>query len=673
MALSSSADYRARMAGPAERASASGAQASSRVGLEAPALVLLIVLSGVWAWWALKDGAYFGVVLLPGAVVLCLIAIVFAGSAPWPTGLLSRARPAAIAIAALVALACWAGLSAIWSPAPDVAIRDAQRILVYALAFGLGIWLCALLASRAHLSLTPVVFAAAAAGVAAIVALLTSTTPRDLLDAEGTLYYPIGYRNAEAGFFGITFFCALGLAAEDRCAVWLRAAALGTATLCVDCALFAQSRGSVVAMPIALVVYLLAAPRRGRALAWLLLAVLPAATIVPAMTSLYEAAQDGAGDAINEMRTAGVTAAANGVAAVIIGALAASLESRMPGFGRDPKRSNRVIAAGMALVAIAGVAAFAVAVGDPVDWIGKRANEFRHRGSPDLTQRSSRFVFNAGSDRYDVWRVAIDDAGREPLLGAGGGGFQYSYLRHRTHDYQQVHDAHSIELENLAELGIPGLALLLTFVIAAFWGMVRVRRRSAAAAGVAATALASGAYWLAHSSLDWFWPYPALTALALFVFGAACAPELPVARQVPVRRRLALALALGALALTAVPPYLSERYVDQAYGEWRTDLNAAYDDLDRAHQLNRLSNTPILAEGAIALAAGDRGRALAAFGEAADRRPEEWAAHYLLAKLQVRSDPAVARRQLQIALDLNPLERRSRALARQLGLNEASS
>ena len=216
------------------------------------------------------------------------------------------------------------------------------------------------------------------------------------------------------------------------------------------------------------------------------------------------------------------------------------------------------------------------------------------------------------------------------------------------------------------------LALLLTVLIAAFWGIVRVRRRSAAAAGLAATALASGAYWLAHSSLDWFWPYPALTAPFLFVVGAASAAGLGVAAQVPIRRRVALVAALAALGLSAVPPFLSERYVDQAYAEWRTDLGAAYDDLDRAQELNRLSNAPILAEGAIATAAGDRRRALVAFEEAADKRPEEWAAHYLLAKLELRSDPGTARREIRIALDLNPLERRSRALARQLGVSEQS-
>ena len=36
------------------------------------------------------------------------------------------------------------------------------------------------------------------------------------------------------------------------------------------------------------------------------------------------------------------------------------------------------------------------------------------------------------------------------------------------------------------------------------------------------------------------------------------------------------------LALSAVPPFLSERYVNDAYAGWREDLARAYDDLDQA-------------------------------------------------------------------------------------------
>ena len=39
----------------------------------------------------------------------------------------------------------------------------------------------------------------------------------------------------------------------------------------------------------------------------------------------------------------------------------------------------------------------------------------------------------------------------------GGGGFRYTYLRERraTDGILQAHDAHSVELENLAEFGAP--------------------------------------------------------------------------------------------------------------------------------------------------------------------------------------------------------------------------
>ena len=105
---------------------------------------LLASLAIVWSWWAAKDGAFFGTVLLPGTMLLCATTVVLAWAAPWRASL-RPSRTAAIALAALAALGVWAALSALWSPAPDVAIETAQRILTYALAFGLGIWLSTLL------------------------------------------------------------------------------------------------------------------------------------------------------------------------------------------------------------------------------------------------------------------------------------------------------------------------------------------------------------------------------------------------------------------------------------------------------------------------------------------------------------------------------------------------
>ena len=123
-------------------------------------MLLLAVLTIVWSWWAAKDGAFFGTVLLPGTILLCATTVVLAWAAPW-RGSLRPSRPATIAFALLAGLGGWAALSALWSPAPDVAVEDGQRILTYALAFGLGIWLCNLLGGRQHLVWVPLAVAGA--------------------------------------------------------------------------------------------------------------------------------------------------------------------------------------------------------------------------------------------------------------------------------------------------------------------------------------------------------------------------------------------------------------------------------------------------------------------------------------------------------------------------------
>ena len=646
-------------------------------------LFVLGLLTVVWSWWAWQDGAWFGVVRLPGTIVLCAALVILAWVAPW-SGSFSLSRPSLIALVSLLALGAWAALSALWSPAPDVAIADAQRIFLYGLAFGLGIWMALLLGSRVALSLIPLAAAGVFAGSAAVVVLLAGDDPASYLGTDGSLTYPLGYRNANAAFFAVAFLAALGLA-SGRDVDWrLRALALGAATMCLDLGILSQSRGSAPAAVVALVVYVLVAPFRLRAVCWLGLAILPALGVIPALTDLYRAANDeGIASVADQMSDAGTAVALTAGAAVLLGAIAALLERRLPRADRPPTVSNRVVLGGTAVIVVALAVAFVVRVGDPVDWVGDRVEEFKAGGTPDLSEQSSRFGFSVESDRYDLWRVALDDAGEDPLLGDGGGGYQYTYLQKRDVRLQTARDAHSVELEVLSELGVPGLVLLLSALGGAALGAFKARRLrtttdgdpleglDAGAAGLAAAALTCGAYWLAHTSIDWFWPYPAITAPVLALLGAACGAAIRTPSPAGPRRfRPWIAAAAVVLALSAVPPFLSERYVNDAYAEWRSDLNRAYDDLDRAQALNPFSDSPLLAEGAIADAAGDRRRALAAFREAEDNRPEEWATHYLLAELLAEEQPELARRELEQARELNPLSVEIDQLAQELRASE---
>src|SRR2546426_524054 len=80
--------------------------------------------------------------------------------------------PARVALYSIIGLAGWTLVSALWSPAPDVALEDAQRVAMYALAFGIGIWLCILAGRRMELALAPLAIAAGVVGVATTVTLL---------------------------------------------------------------------------------------------------------------------------------------------------------------------------------------------------------------------------------------------------------------------------------------------------------------------------------------------------------------------------------------------------------------------------------------------------------------------------------------------------------------------
>jgi hypothetical protein len=664
------------LAGPQAPAAPANRQAAPTASrrIEPAALVLLLVLAIVWSWWATKDGAFFKTVLLPGTILLCAATALLAWAAPWRASL-RPSQPATIALASLTGLGAWAALSALWSPVPDVAIEDGQRILTYALAFGLGIWLCNLLAGRLQLALAPLAIAGAFAGTLAVAGMLTSDQVGLYLE-DGTLQFPLGYRNANAAFFAIALWPALGLASHRSTAWPVRGLALATATLCLELAMLSQSRGALAGGVAALCVYLLLSEDRARRLGWLALAVLPALLILPALIDLYRAgiADDAPlRSALGELRGAGRAVALTCAGSLVIGAAAALLGRRIPASPRRVETANRAALAGLAVVALAGSVAFLVAVNDPADWIDKRVSQLASGEDAELGGESSRFSsLNASTRRPAIWRVALIEAREHPVLGVGGGGFLDSYLRERERNSPvSVRDAHSVVLENLSELGVPGLLLFVGAIGAAAVGAARVRRLGPDPALLSTVALTAGAYWLAHASLDWFWPYPAVTAPVLALLGSACAPALGVAGSSPQGRgRRWLAAGVIVLAISSVPPFLSDRYMSDAYDGWRSDASRAYDDLDRAQSLNPLSVYPVLAEGAIARANGDRARAIDAFRRAATKRPDEWAAHYNLAELYARSSPRLARRELAIAKRLNPYDLEVTALEEKFAAQE---
>ena len=619
------------------------------------AISMLVLLSGVWTWWACKEGAYFGAAMYPGLVVLCA-GLVLAGSrAAWGQAL-HVSTAAKLSLGGLLLLGTWSALSAIWSPTPDIAVADAQRILGYALVFGLGLWVRVLLREKSELAMAPLAVAGLGAGAYAVAVLLTGDDFARYVD-RGTLQFPIGYRNANAAFFLIAMLPAASLASWRGLDWRARGLALATATLCLELAMLSQSRASVIASAVALGVLLIVSRERARTMGWLLLAAIPALVVIPAVTDLFATGNVEDYMGTSELRVAGRATLLGFLIALVAGSAAAFLGRRAQRDERREARANRLIGFGAVGTAIVAVVAFVIASGDPINWLEDRVDEFLTQGSPEAGQSASRFQVDAGTERDDFWRVAIESAKDEPLLGVGGGGYQYAFLLERDEGgAESVRDAHSVELEMLSELGIPGLALFLIAIASAAVGAWQSRRPGGRDALLAACALAAGAYWLTHASLDWFWPFAGVTAPVIGLLGSAAAPpRAEPAESAPTWRRRAVAAAACVLAISVIPPYLAGRYVDAAYAGWRTDLEEAMAFLDHASDLNPLSVEPLMTRGAILQAAGEDEAAIEAFEEAAAERPEEWATHYFLGQLKLDSDPEAARAELHLARERNPL------------------
>jgi hypothetical protein len=144
-----------------------------------------------------------------------------------------------------------------------------------------------------------------------------------------------------------------------------------------------------------------------------------------------------------------------------------------------------------------------------------------------------------GENRPHYWRVAWQDFEANPILGSGAGTFGAFWLEHRPVD-EFVHDAHSLFLESLAELGSPGFALL---VVGLGVPLVALRRRQDPF-----VAAAAGAYvaFLLHAAVDWDWEFGAVGLV-----GVGCAAAVLVGTR-PERTQPISIVTRGLLLLAVV-------------------------------------------------------------------------------------------------------------------------
>ncbi len=588
--------------------------------------------------WATDQAGYPLTHWAPGGLIVLALVGIAAAIVPPRIGEMPRAVK--IALLALAAYTVLSFLSILWAGSPGDAWEGANRTLLYLLVF---ILFAAWPQRGASAALLLVAWTLAMVALAGFALLHEANGNIATLLPEGRLAYPTGYPNANAAQWLMAFWPAVLLARSERLWWGLRGVLAGGAVLLACVALLSQSRGSLYATPVMAVLVFALLPGRLRTFAVLVPIVVAIGAVAPTALRVSDRINS-ASDPRGALHSATVAIFAASLLAGIVVAGAAALEARRSLPPAAAARVRRGVGAVAILTLVAILAGGWAAAGNPLTRLEHGWESFKG-GYVTTNHSASRLTSGLGSNRYDFYRVALNEFAAHPLVGIGVDNYAQQYLLHGR-SKETPHYPHSVELRTLIQTGLAGALLALVGLGAALFAGARALRGpdgpDPLARAVAAAALAGFAYWAVHGSVDWFWEFAGLGAPAFALLGLSCAlaprvPPRPLPSEPPAspaaspRRtsaaRRAWAPAAGAL-LTAVliaasfaAPWLSERQVQRAAREWPTHPANAYARLNDAARLNPLSDEPYLVAGSIALRFGDLPRADREFSLALGRVP----------------------------------------------------
>ena len=526
-------------------------------------------------------------------------------------------------LAALLLFAAYTGwtyLSIIWAGRQGAAWEGANRTAVYLVVLALfALW--PFDARGVRVVLGALGLGIAGLGMVELLRAGASAQPGGFF-IDVRFSEPAGYMNANAALWTLGLLPCLYLAAAREVPAPLRGAALGGAGLLASLALMAQSRGWVLALPLALIAWLIFSPRRVRLAA----AIAAAAAGTLAVSGPVLAIHDDYSPERLGILLADATAAVLTMAGVLalLGTAAALVDRRVSVGAAAARRIARVVGAAAAVALVGACVVFVAGEGSPATKVSDSWEEFKHGG--DGPQAGGSRFAAGGTNRYEFWTVAWAEFRARPVAGIGVENFQEAYLR-RGKSGEQPRYAHSLELGVLSQMGLVGALLLAGAFAAAMGGAARARSLPPSGRAAAVACAAVFGYWLLHASIDWFWEFPALTGAAIAALGMAAAlgPREATAPPKALPRSLFAVAAAGAaaLALSFAVPWLAELELDRAQDSWRADPSAAFERLDRAAALNPLTVRPQLTAGTIALRLGQTAVAEREFRDALRREPDE--------------------------------------------------
>jgi O-antigen ligase len=457
------------------------------------AAVVAALLAGPTAL-AFFTGGYFAAARDWAGVATWLLAACALAMVPRA---LTLDRSTLIMLAGTVGLAVWSLVSTIWAPIAGNAWAAAAIVVLYA---GALLSSAVVFTDRhARRAAEPVL----ALGVAVVIGYgMSERLLPGLLHfaasstAEGRLEQPLTYWNAMGSLAAIGLILGARLCGDRGRRRPIRAAAAAGSVLVGSGLYTTFSRGSLFEYAIGIVMLVVLCRRREQ-LSGAVVSV-TAAVLGAAMTAPFHCVTALAGPR-STAETQGAIVLA-GIAVLALLAVAAQLwlaAHERPGELKLPRHSVQIACA--LVVALMAVEVVVAATENSTVQLGG--------GASRLTALSSY--------RYAYWRVAFDTFETEPIHGVGAGGWAVYWLQ-RQGNNGFAQDAHSLPLQTMSELGLLGLAFLITLVVGA--GMA-ARAALRIDRGAAVAPIAVLVAWSAHSLIDWDWQMPAVTLIAFGMAG----------------------------------------------------------------------------------------------------------------------------------------------------------
>ena len=579
----------------------------------------------------------------------------------------NRLRGAALAmVVATWAFALWSLLSVTWADAPGRAVEGAGRNLLYAALVSLP--LVTLPDRRSALRMAW----ALTAGLAAVVVL---TFGNALADGPGQflagrLNDPVGYRNATAALMGMAFWPLVCLAAQRTPNPLVRAAAFSIATSALGLAFLTQSRGVLLGFSCGAVLAFALGPDRVRR-AWLsIIAVAGVAIVGRKLLEPYDAFLDTATNSPPAISNAMHALVLLAIASFAVGLVLALFDGGLRVSAPAQQRIGQAAAGALVLITLGAVAGGLIVAGNPVTLARDKAKEFKQL---DTVAPGETRLGSTSGQRYDLWRIALNEFSSAPLIGVGEGSYPQRYYVERQTD-RNLSTPHSLPMAVLAETGLIGLLLLLALPIAAVVAVARGWKALAPEARrPAAALLASAAVLLGQSTVDWLWQIPAMAglgltclALGVAVVRAPDAAAAPATTALPLRVGRILVPLLAAALIAAI--YLSDLDVRLARADRTSSPRSQLGSARSAERLNPFALPPRYLQASALESLGRRPAARRALLAALDREPKNFVTMALLGDLETRAGrPKVARRWYRRALALNPIDVGLRKLAAEPG------